>query len=778
MAKRKATIWAASAALTLAVVAGAGCSDIFGGSYELKEFVVNTSGVSLAYEVGEDVSFDGLSMIAMFSDATTKNVKLSEVKIYLGEEDVTANLSKITENAGKKKVKIVYSTDHGEDFYEFEITVSEEVVEKITLASFNTPTFISDYKANLSNATNDKTIANFEQVFFKNDGVEYYTVGDDNAFKLLPTAQVFDSETISLETLERVTVNSKISVWDGEAYVELTKSAKEGETYVYEYYQGTTLLVTENAANNTFDFADGTVNKVFKLSVSPDEAVYEFGDIDAVELEVKIVDAFNVYTAGELAVFDNTDKADWTALKIANNVAGVTTNGVVLHQNIILTANDIPEAFQYTLPDNYNIKYKDAPTGEVGTPEKFGLTRTFLWNQYDGNPVIYERLLSAGQSFNFYGNYFDLDASGLPLVASFTPNDIDGDTWYGSDFSNTSLFRVEGQPTTVGDADEHFNFYNLAMKGNAKAEQLVLDADYTTGTNKSDDSLIYAGGLIFTKVEGVTAQYDNTRMYNFFIALMAESFEDDVMTTVKYNRAKVYDSFQDAVYLWGATEATITNSCFKRAGGPLVIMNHVDPNNNTTRVPKLTICNDSEMEAYLAGTEIWFKLVGGTAVIEQFRALDTGVFQKMGKTIFGGPNGKMNIIALLMPNASNAAEALAPLSVKGSVSYKDFTLDKMFGEGDNPISTANLVYGIQSNAASKGLEQPPIFGIGDSVYYTDLTNIFSPLAPGENPVEEAKAAKAEMATKSAEADYLALYRGGINIFFGYQSYQAASNQEG
>jgi len=146
MAKRKATIWAASAALTLAVVAGAGCSDIFGGSYELKEFVVNTSGVSLAYEVGEDVSFDGLSMIAMFSDATTKNVKLSEVKIYLGEEDVTANLSKITENAGKKKVKIVYSTDHGEDFYEFEITVSEEVVEKITLASFNTPTFISDYK--------------------------------------------------------------------------------------------------------------------------------------------------------------------------------------------------------------------------------------------------------------------------------------------------------------------------------------------------------------------------------------------------------------------------------------------------------------------------------------------------------------------------------------------------------------------------------------------------------------------------------------------------------
>jgi len=771
MAKRKATIWAASAALTLAVVAGAGCSDIFGGSYELKEFVVNTSGVSLAYEVGEDVSFDGLSMIAMFSDATTKNVKLSEVKIYLGEEDVTANLSKITENAGKKKVKIVYSTDHGEDFYEFEITVSEEVVEKITLASFNTPTFISDYKANLSNATNDKTIANFEQVFFKNDGVEYYTVGDDNAFKLLPTAQVFDSETISLETLERVTVNSKISVWDGEAYVELTKSAKEGETYVYEYYQGTTLLVTENAANNTFDFADGTVDKVFKLSVSPDEAVYEFGDIDAVELEVKIVDAFNVYKAGELAVFDNTDKEEWTALKTANNVANVTTNGVVLHENIVLTANDIPEEFQYTLPDNYNIQYRNATTEKKGSPEEFGLTRTFLWNQYDGNPVIYERFLTAGQTFNFYGNYFDLDASGLPLVASFEPEgNIDGDTWYGADFSNTSLFRVEGQSTTVGEQDEKFNFYNLAMKGNAKSDQLVLDMS-TTGTHVSDDSLIYAGGLIFTKVEGVTAQYDNTRMYNFFIALFAESFEDTAMTTVNYNRAKVYDSFQDAVYLWGATETTITNSYFKRAGGPLIIMNHVDPDKNTTRVPKVTIGEECEMEAYLAGTEIWFKAVGATSVIENFRDLDK-LFNGMKKTIFGGPNGKMNIIALLMRDATSAPEALSAISVRGSVSYKNFTeekiifaLDKMFGSGS---STANLVSGIQMNAATAGLEQPPIFGVGNSVYYFDGTAIRSPLPSTD---ENAPSPTVDMATKSATAEYLSLYYGGINVFIGYQNLQ-------
>ncbi len=771
MKKRKVAILAASAALSLAVVAGAGCSNgLFGGSYELKEFVVNTSGVSLTYEVGEDVSFNGLSMIAMFSDATTKNVALSEVKIYLGEEDITSNLSKITETVGKKKVKIVYSTDHGEDSYEFEITVSEEVLEKITLTSFNTPDFISDYKANLNQATNDKTVANFEQVFFKNDGVEYYTVGDDNAFKLLPTAQVFDKEEFSTETLERVTVNSEISVLDGEEYVELTKSAKEGETYVYEYYQGTTLLVTENAANNTFDFADGAIEKVFKLAVLPNETVYEFGDIDAIELEVKIVDAFNVYTAGELAVFDNTDKTEWTALKTANGVANVTTNGVVLHENIKLEAKDIPADFQYTLPDNYNIKYRNAATEKVGSPETFGLTRTFLWNQYDGNPVIYERKLEAGQTFNFYGNYFDLDASGLPLVASFKPEgDFDGDTYYGSDFSNTSLFRVEGNAETVGEQDEHFNFYNLAMKGNAKSDQLVLDKS-TTGENVNDDSLIYAGGLILTKVAGVTAQYDNTRMYNFFIALFAESDADTTMTTVNYNRAKVYDSFQDAVYLWGATETKITNSYFKRAGGPLIIMNHVDADSNTTRVPKLEIDDESEMEAYLAGTEIWFKSVNAVSTVENFKELDTGVFKPMRKTIFGGPNGKMNIIALLMRDATSANEALNSISVKGSVSYKGFTLDKMFGESGS--STANLVYGIQTINANT-----PIFGVGDSVYYTDLTNIINPLAPGENPEEEFKAAALDMATKSATADYLTLYFGGINVFLGYQNYQAPSDQE-
>jgi hypothetical protein len=742
MAKKKVTILAASAALTLAVAAGAAaCS----GSYKLTDFVVAPSGVKTTYAIGESVDLSGLSMTAMFSDDTTENVNLSDVKIYLGEEDITSNLSKITESVGAKKIKIVYSTKYGEDYYEITITVLENV-ETVTILGFNEPTFVSDYKANIANRTDDPTDVNFEQKFFANDGTEYYVVGDDNAFKFLPIAQAFDEETHNPETLVRFTADSTVKVLDGSEYVALTKSLKADTTAVYEYYQGTTLLVTEDAANNTFDFADGTIGKVFKLSVKPDAGVYEYEDVDAVEFEVKIVDGFNVYKAGELSVFDNTDRTEWTALKTANGVKDVATNGVILHQNTILEAADIPEAFQYTLPANYNVKYRDTATNIVGSPEDFGLTRTFLKNQYDGNPVIYERLLTAGQSFNFYGNYFDLDLTKVPLVASFQPTGMgESESWYGSDFSNTALFRAEGQTDTSGAQDEHFNFYNLAMKGNAKVDQLVLD-DSTEGQH-TDETLVYAGGLICTKVDAMTAQYDNARVYNFFISLFAETKEGG-QAIANYNRTKVYDSFQDALFLWGNADANITNCYFKRAGGPLILMQHIDPDTNDVDIPNVTIDENSVMEAYLTGSEIWFSTIGGATVIEQIKAMD-GLFNPAGKTFL--INGKMNIVALLTCDGSSVDEVLGATDVQGSVNYKGCALDRM-----NDTLIGATVHQIMAQ-----FPNAPIFTFGNSAYIYTAGNGGLPLIVKPDMSD----GSTDMGMSAYGSKYFTLHMGGLSAFF-------------
>ncbi len=746
MAKKKVAIIAASAVMSLAVSVGAVAC---GGSLKMTDFVVNSSNVKTVYQVGDNVSFDGLEMKAFFNDETTDDVEFSEVKVYLGEEDITSNLSKITATKGVKTIKVVYSTKYGEDFAEFTVTVNEEAIELVNVIGFNEPTFLSDYKANIAAATNDKTDTNFEQKFFANNGTEYYVVGDDNEFKFLPVAQVYNEDDFSTETLTSFKANSAVKVFDGTNFVTLTKQAKAGAEFTYEYYQGSTLLVTEDATNNTFDFADGTLGMVFELSVKPDLNYYEF-DADAVEITVKVVDGFNVYKAGELSVFDNT-QTEWNAIKTANGVANVTTNGIILHQNTILESKDIPQEFYYTLPDNYNIKYKDTATGDIKSPEEFGLSRTFLWNQYNGNPVMFERLLQAGESFSFYGNYFDLDVSKMPLVCSFWADGAPGDkedTYYGDDFSNTSLFRAEGQAATTGEQDEHFNFYNLAMKGNAKPNQIVLSST-TTGQN-TDETLVYAGGLICTKVDAMTANYDNVRAYNFFISLFAETKEGGI-ALANYNRTKVYDSFQDALFLWGNAHANITNSYMKRAGGPLILMQHIDPQSNNTDIPTVTIDENSEMEAYLTGTEIWFNTVGGGAVMEQIKQFD-GLFNQIGKTFLIGKtsltdvtNGKMNIIALLTCNANKADDVLTMKEVQGSVNYKGYTLDRM-----NASVAGGQIHTIM------GVANAPIFSFGDSVYYFNGAGVSSLTAPD---------ATAEMLGKAATAEYFSFHMGGVSVMF-------------
>ncbi len=772
------------ATLGLSAVA-VGCG---GGDYKLSDFVVNTEQVTKVYTVGEEVDFSKLAMTATFSDGESEAVEITEVKFYLNDVDVTADLLKITETAGKKTIKVVYTTKYGEDFATFTITVNEdEEATKNTIESFSTPQFYVDYQKSKEDATNDSTASSFEGSFFKNEGSEYYVVGDDNPFKFLPVAVGFNADAFTEYTMERFVASSTVSVLDGENFVALTKGDKAGVDYAYEYKQGDTLLVTEAANNNEFQFTSAAVGKVFKLNVKPNETYYEIGDdVDAEEeIVVKVVDAYNVYEAKQLSVIDNTDNQEWAAIKGSVGVtqASKNANGVVFHSNIQVTAADIPEAYQYTLSDSYAIEYKrtnEAGQVETGKPEDFGLTRTFLWNMYDGNPDIYRRVLTSGQSFNFYGNYFDLDLSKMPLVASFEAegvidqykDEIDRSTWYGNDFSNTSLFVFEGTEGTGGEADESLTFVNLNMKGNAKTEQLVV-TDKTKGYQK--ETLVYGGSLIFAKVMELDADYDNIRMQHFFISLFAET-----NATVDYNRTKCYDSFQDALYVWSKAEVNITNSYFQRAGGPLIIMNHEDPDedNPEERIPTVTIGEECVMESYLTGTEIWFGSVGADSIMEQFIDLDKDVVRYL-STMANAPksiyneNGQMNIVVLLMRDATDAATALTAHETQGYLSYGDAKLDRMFND-DNPLSLGNLIHDVSAGNLPYSL-QVPLFNFGNNLYFSLDGDNISMYNEQREVVTNQQVAGA-MAMDLKTSDYIGVSQGGFSILFGLMPYELPAEE--
>ena len=75
----------------------------------------------------------------------------------------------------------------------FAIRLQEET--KTEIESLSTPYFYLEYKNAIATATNNGGTEN-EGKFFKNEGAEYYIVGNENAFKFLPVAVAFDEEEL------------------------------------------------------------------------------------------------------------------------------------------------------------------------------------------------------------------------------------------------------------------------------------------------------------------------------------------------------------------------------------------------------------------------------------------------------------------------------------------------------------------------------------------------------------------------------------------------------
>lgn len=757
--KRKTRLLFAAALLgaTFGTTA-AGC-DLFKGNFALTDFVVNTEGADLEYLVNETVDFSGLVMTATYNDNSAESVAITSVKFYLNDVDITANLNEITKTKGEKTIVVVYTTEHGEDSTSFKVTVTENVQEEqVIIDSLSAPYFYLEYKNAIATATNADGVEN-EGKFYKNEGQEYYIVGNENAFKYLPIATTLDEETLLEVTLDNFVAQSTISVLDNGQYTELTKGNKEGEEYVYEYKLGNDLIVTENAAKNEYSFTSVAVDKIFKISVKPNETIYDT-TVKSKEIEVQVKQAYNIYNASQTAVLDNSNRTEWNALKNANGVASVskTIKGVVFHADIKITKDNIPEGFQYTLPADHQIVYKDLGNNTTGSPEDFGLERTFLWNQYCGSDLdLFERNIVQGDSFAFYGNYFALDTSAMPLVASFasaaTPSTpgATGDTFYGEDFSNTTLFKFSGDLTTTDNADERYSFNNLNIKGNAKSVQLVI----TDGTDgfQGTESLVYCGSLIFIKTSASTMNFDNCRMQNFFIGLFPD--EDGV---INYSRVKCYDSAQTAMFAWGAKRVNIENSRLERSGGPLIISQHAHPDWEgewTNKYANIVVSADTKLESRLLGSEAWFKAIpGATDFVAQFATMNTQILVPMGKSIFDADN-KMNIVTLIFSSTSNVMQAIGELRAQGSFVYGNAALDRRV-EGSELCAKVRQVFALLgANAA-----QIPIFNIGNEVFFVNPLIGNGTIVSVADPTTDATM---QMYMAMATADYIGLTQGGLSI---------------
>ena len=724
------------------------------GSLKLESFIIDPTSIKTEYVIGEKIDFSGIKATAKYNDESlNKTYTFAELTISntdgitdtVGEKEITVSF--IDPNLGVKqeakiKIKVVKSTPDQTtpDDPNQPSTPEEPTLEII---GFDTPSTLVAFNAANKNAGK----LNYGEAGFSGQfavGNQVYVIGNENEFKLTPTVEILNIDTDEEETTKEFFAEVVISLKKNGEYVALTAQKKEGN--VVEYYDGDLLIATVNTYKGTYQFSADAANAEVKISVAPSTKqyiVYE-EDFPPIVLEAKVINAYNVYEAWQLAVVDNAGE-EWGDFKEKHGIANLTVSGIILHNDITLTAEDVPETFFYTT--TADVVYRNTVTGETVTipaGTKYFKDWTF----------IYER--DGVADFAIEGNFFTLSTKGFPLIPSPAVFGKDAGKDYEEDFSNAALFKFNSVdwdtvasgtiPAEVSDV----TINNIAIIGNSSRDNLV----------DANENLASAGGLIFVK----TSHYTNMNMNNVLGNSFFITYFVDYGGNIVVKDSKCYDSYQNAAFVWSNSTFEMIDTYVNGCGGPAIIAQSVIDENGH---PTVTVTG-GKLETHLSGQEIWFTAVNANAIVSQITALGAGL-QQAGLGNFVDINGKMNIEAALMANGEDAAKIVTGIDAQGKLIVENDGIDRT-----QSMENANwmAIYQISQYAAQAGGQMPPFFTVYDangtaySFYYNNVTFV---VGPEQTPLGT-DASHAAIIAALMQADTITLTQGGLSVVFEYYHY--------
>ena len=700
-----------------------------GGKLQLVSFTVDRTSVKTNYLIGEAIDFSGIRATAKYSDETLN-------KEYTFQELTITYADDITATVGEKEVVVSFEDPNLNVKQEAKVKIkvtAEHVIEEVDpliVVQFEKPSSLVTFDNNNRNAGKTQ----YGQSAFASEflvGNKTYVIGNESNFKLNPSFAVLNEDD-AIQSLETFYATVEVSIEKEGSYVKLTKNALEGNHVAY--YDGETLIVTVDTYNGNYDFTTESAGAKVKIEVMPSEDFYILDDVKPVTLEAEIIQAYNVYEAWQMAVVEyDSERTDWVDLKTQYGLLDVQVSGIVLHNDIKITAADVPSSFFYTTEKA--IEYKNAATGEkitVPAGTLFLKEETFLYQRVGATEFVIQ------------GNFFNLNTSGFPLVASPEVFGANAGKDYETDFSNSALFYFKSvdeetmvqHPTGIDVAE--ILIENMSIIGNAKRDNLV----------DAGDNLVSAGGLIFAKNTHMTKTTINNVIGNsyfitYFVAYGAE---------LHVNSAKCYDSYQNAAYAYGRTVLTITDSYLNGCGGPVLIAQcRIDDNMFPVNVLTNTVA-----ETHVTGEEIWFTAVNATTLVGKIQALGAGL-EAAGLGNFVDRNGKMNIHGALMPTGHSADEVVSGVGAQGSLEYNGAGINR-FQDNENWSMIFNHPAFLQGAAFLTVTDAEgncyTVYNIGTEALYDMYGNQL-----GTDP-SHAAILKAFM-----EADSIVLSQGGISIVF-------------
>lgn len=604
---------------------------------EKQVFSVAQTGLKEFYHVTDTIDFSALKINVKYDDNSTATLTKGEFDI--NAEDAKSDTQFIVNTSG------LYSQTAGEmtvgeyalscvligkeTVYQLgKINVSNNMNLIYDLTAFNEPDFVSTYKDNIVVTEND------ENSFYKTSTAYY--VGDDNEFRFKPKMTLQSKTSGAISESDNFNVTVKVEMKNGDTYDVVT-----GDTYfTYD--------------NFAFDFTENAIGKTFRITMTPMDFEKDFAgnNVEPVVFVVTVEDGWNVYSDNAIdlgrmslvsdnfasvantyirpesaAIFYNEDTGamkehrkyyelwkNYLTEKGCTDLAPV--NGMFIHGDIKVTPSDMPSEFF--------VSQKEA---EAKGMHLLGSLRDFT--------LIYTHYME--NNFNFNGNYFKLDFSEIPWGLSNTGKN---GFYYDSDET-----RLKAGHSTV------FNFLHKADESNDTIATFKnVDAfgntrNITSVSNTTDDNLKASGGLIFMKSISGTTQVENCIAKAWMIAWFSET--TTAKNALELDYIKTYDCFNSGAFSWHSEKSTLTNSEFKRFGGPVILMvsgakDGVKESGAGWTVDKET----TTLESYISGQEGWFVLNGATTLVTQFLGADV-LLNAYGTTIKNTEN-KMNMVGLIM----------------------------------------------------------------------------------------------------------------------------------
>jgi hypothetical protein len=385
-----------------------------------------------------------------------------------------------------------------------------------------------------------------------------------------------------------------------------TITSSYNSLFDYTYYNvasddSTTLLTASDVVsvdtNGDITFNNSQVGNKIRVEI---KSKYQ-SELSPITMDFVINNAYNVYTDADLKLY-------YGDLNVKD--IDIQRDIVASYDSYQLNSDGSP----------INVEISDSSTkitmSDDGT--KVSQNRT-------GNVYLRYGTISESNTLTVNGNYFNIDASKLPVVKANIDNKYNDADQPGALTTPTSEgYSVACVMTGLFNATVKSSIYDTTVSGlttssisqdmdNAEKCKVVYNNLTILGnsiipTGDPNDSTILkqtyemSGGVNGLRSNYCDAETNNVVINNCLIGLYYDGVGADLTAT--YTR--VTNSWANNAYSWNGSKLTLVHSVLKDAGGSSVWLEDRDWRNSEIFDPEFSMDDSTIIENYVSGTEPWF----------------------------------------------------------------------------------------------------------------------------------------------------------------------------